>query len=95
MNLLSESANMTIIGGDEMTKQIPCRVVRSLPLAGSGSRLSSAAGAYEQYNKTEERCFAGFHVRHSHEPFAHARLFRMDTVPIDPAWVGKNLDFYV
>ncbi|HUT30637.1 MAG TPA: hypothetical protein VMX13_12655 [Sedimentisphaerales bacterium] len=78
-----------------MTKQIPCRVVRSLPLANCGSRLSSAAGAYEHYNKTEERCFTGFRVTHSHEAFTYARLFRMDTVSIDPAWLGKNLDCYV
>ena len=32
MNLQSEFDNMAIVGGDEMTKHIPCCVVRSAPL---------------------------------------------------------------
>jgi hypothetical protein len=83
---------MAIVGGDEMTKHIRCRVVRSVQLAASAS---NATVSYENYHNTDEACLADYGAGHSDESFPRSEPSNMQTISIDPVWLGKNLDCYV
>jgi hypothetical protein len=81
---------MVIVGGDEMTKHIRCRVVRSVPLAASAS---SATLSYENYRNTDDAYSPDSRAGHSDKFFLHPEPPNMQKN--DQAWIGKNLDCYV